>query len=237
MVLGQISIHGFIAGEREADACSDEAVRFLGGILADDGESDLPELDVLQSFAAGDQLAVGREDRGDTADVACRNACVPEGELKARKSFTMFTDAFGEKNFLSDERHGAGLPCLRLWGGCETFSRCGKVTRRYCKCQRISDSERRESEKNCERKMKTPQRVRGLANPIRQEPVFRHFCRGGKKMSNRFALPNELSNLPTRNHVPILISPRILIAPPESISVIRPALTRRRGPVFNSKPA
>jgi len=25
----------------------------------------------------------------------------------------MFTDAFGEEDFLSDERHGAGLPCLR----------------------------------------------------------------------------------------------------------------------------
>jgi len=25
----------------------------------------------------------------------------------------MFTDAFGEENFLSNERHGAGWPCLR----------------------------------------------------------------------------------------------------------------------------
>jgi len=25
----------------------------------------------------------------------------------------MFTDAFGEENFLRNERHGAGLPCLR----------------------------------------------------------------------------------------------------------------------------
>jgi len=25
----------------------------------------------------------------------------------------MFTDAFGEKYFLSDERHGAGVRCLR----------------------------------------------------------------------------------------------------------------------------
>jgi hypothetical protein len=25
----------------------------------------------------------------------------------------MFTDAFGEEDFLSDERHGAGVRCLR----------------------------------------------------------------------------------------------------------------------------
>jgi len=88
-------------------------VRFLGGILADDGESDLPGLDVLQTFAAGNQFAVGRKDRRDADDVASRNARVSKGELEARKPFTMFTDAFGEEDFLSDERHGAGLPCLR----------------------------------------------------------------------------------------------------------------------------
>jgi hypothetical protein len=27
----------------------------------------------------------------------------------------MFTDAFGEEYFLRDERHGAGLWCLREW--------------------------------------------------------------------------------------------------------------------------
>jgi hypothetical protein len=73
----------------------------------------LPELDVLQTLAAGNQFAVGREDRGDADDVARRNACVPQSELETREPFTMFTDAFGEKDFLSNERHGAGLPFLR----------------------------------------------------------------------------------------------------------------------------
>jgi hypothetical protein len=68
---------------------------------------------VLQSFTAGNQFAIGRKNRGDADDIACRNASVPQGELEARESFAMFTDAFGEENFLSNERHGAGWPCLR----------------------------------------------------------------------------------------------------------------------------
>jgi len=88
-------------------------VRFLGGILADDRESDLPGLDVLQTFTARNQFTVWRKNRGDADDVAGGDARVAQGELEARKSFTMFADAFGEENFLRNERHGAGLPCLR----------------------------------------------------------------------------------------------------------------------------
>jgi hypothetical protein len=73
----------------------------------------LPGLDVLQSFAARNQFAVGRENGGDANDVARGNAGVPQSELETREPFTMFTDAFGEEDFLSNERHGAGLPCLR----------------------------------------------------------------------------------------------------------------------------
>ena len=87
---------------------------FFRGVFADDRERDLPRPDVLQTFTAGDQFAIGREDRGDADDIACRDARVSEGELEARKPFTMFTDAFGEKYFLRNERHGAGLPCLRV---------------------------------------------------------------------------------------------------------------------------
>src|SRR6266478_5310414 len=101
-MLGQVSVHGFVAGKGEADAGGDEAVRFLGGILANDRKRDLPGLHMLQPFAAGNQFTVRREDRGDADDVARRNARVSEGELKARKSFTMFTDALGEEDFLSD---------------------------------------------------------------------------------------------------------------------------------------
>src|SRR5437588_10725874 len=122
VMFGQITIHGFVAGQRQANAGSDEPVRFLGGIFADDRERDLAGPDVLQSFAAGNQFAVGREDGGDADDVACRNPCVPQGELEARKPFAMFTDAVGEEDYLSNERHCAGLPCLREWCECEKSS-------------------------------------------------------------------------------------------------------------------
>src|SRR5580658_4618054 len=114
-MLGEITVHQFITRKREADACGDEAVRFLGGIFADDGESHLAGLDVLQAFTAGNQFTVGREDRGDAHDVARSDPCIAQGELKARKSFAMFSDAFGEEDLLRDERHGAGLWCLRGW--------------------------------------------------------------------------------------------------------------------------
>src|SRR5207302_1579120 len=126
-----------VAWEREPDAGGDEAMRFLGGILTDHGERHLPGLHVLQSFAAGNQFTVGRKNRGDADNVARGDARVPEGELEARKSFTMFTDAFGEENFLRNERHGAGLPCLRDLVWSEKFNRCGKVTRRYCSVNAI----------------------------------------------------------------------------------------------------
>jgi len=66
-----------------------------------------------QPFAARNQFAVGRKDGGDADDIACRNARVPEGELKARKSFKMFTDAFGGKIFLATNAMCRFLPCLR----------------------------------------------------------------------------------------------------------------------------
>jgi len=81
------SQHGFVAGQRQADARSDEAVRFLGGIFADDLERDLPGLDVLQSFTARNQFCVGRENGGDANDVARGNASVPQSELETREPF------------------------------------------------------------------------------------------------------------------------------------------------------
>src|SRR5437879_13630649 len=99
-MLGQISVHGFVAGKREADAGGDEAVRFLGGILADDGERYLAGLHVLEPFGAGYYFPVGRGDRGDAEDGTRGNARVAEAEVAARKSLTMFTDAFGAENFI-----------------------------------------------------------------------------------------------------------------------------------------
>jgi hypothetical protein len=67
----------------------------------------LSGLGVLQAFAARDQFAVWREDRRNADDVARSNTRISESQLKARKPFPVFSDAFGEKNFLRDERHGS----------------------------------------------------------------------------------------------------------------------------------
>jgi hypothetical protein len=50
----------------------------------------------------------------------------------------MFTDAFGEEDLLRDERHGAGLPCLRdlecerkiflLWKNNKKVSECQSIS-------------------------------------------------------------------------------------------------------------
>jgi hypothetical protein len=77
----------------------------------------------------------------------------------------------------------------------------------------------------------------GLANPIRQDAIFGQFRRRRKKISKCLCLQKKQSNLHTRNHVPILILPRILNAPDESCKVIRLGLSRRRGHVFDGNSA
>ena len=88
---------------------------FFGGIFADYGERDLSRLDVFQAFAARNQFAVWREDGGNADDVARSDSRIPQSQLKARKPFAMFSDAFGEKYFLRDERHGAGVGASVSW--------------------------------------------------------------------------------------------------------------------------
>ena len=105
-------------------------MRFLGGIFADDSECHLAGPDVLQAFASRYQFTIGREDGGDADDVARRNACVAKCAFETGEPFAMFTDAFGEKYFLSDKRHGAGVRSLRGDMTCEILC-CGKVTRRF----------------------------------------------------------------------------------------------------------
>src|SRR5579863_4790128 len=90
-------------------------MRFLRRIFADNGESDLSRFDVLQTFAARNQFAVRREDRRNADDVARSDARISQSQLKARKPFPMFSDAFGKKNFLRDERHGAGVGASVSW--------------------------------------------------------------------------------------------------------------------------
>jgi hypothetical protein len=48
---------------------------------------------------------VGRENRGDSNDIACCYARVPQGEFEARQALAVFSDSLGEKNSLCDERH------------------------------------------------------------------------------------------------------------------------------------
>jgi len=58
VMLGKIAVHGFVAGSaRPMLAAMRHALPWWN--LADDGERDLPGLDVLQAFAAGNQFAVG----------------------------------------------------------------------------------------------------------------------------------------------------------------------------------
>src|ERR1700676_3258489 len=108
MVFGEISVHGFIGGEAQADAGSNQAVRFFGRIFADDSESDLARTNLLQSLTAGNQFAVRREDGRNADDVASSDSGVAEGQLKTGKTFAMVVDAFGDENFLSNKRHSAG---------------------------------------------------------------------------------------------------------------------------------
>src|SRR5450432_974288 len=111
-------------------------MRFLRGIFTDNREGHLPGLHVLQPFAAGDQFAIGREDRRDQHDVARRNSRVAQRQLKARKPSPMFTDAFGEVSLLSDKRHGpAGR--ASVVGLTQKNFRCEKVTRSYCSVNAI----------------------------------------------------------------------------------------------------
>jgi hypothetical protein len=77
-------------------------------VLADNGESDLPGLQMLEPFTARNQLAVRRKNRRDANDVARGNSGVSQREFEARKPLAMFSDSLGEKNFLRDERHVPG---------------------------------------------------------------------------------------------------------------------------------
>src|SRR5580704_6093014 len=89
-------------------------MRFERLILADDGKGHLPGLDVLQSFAAGNQFTVRRKNRGDPNDVARRNSGIAQRQFKTGKPLSVFTYAFGEENLLRDECHvGTELRCLQ----------------------------------------------------------------------------------------------------------------------------
>src|SRR6267143_1277381 len=59
-------------------------------------------------------------------------------ELEAGEPFAMFTDALGEKYFLSDKRHGAGVRCLRENVTSENFV-LWKSNKKVLVCQRISE--------------------------------------------------------------------------------------------------
>src|ERR1700733_4689339 len=104
-MLRQVTENGLIGGQRVGPAGGDQTMRFARLVLADYGEGHLTGLDMLQTFAARNQFAVGRENRGDANDVARGNACVAQRQLKAGKALAVFPDSLGEENFLRDERH------------------------------------------------------------------------------------------------------------------------------------
>src|SRR3984957_12183800 len=89
-------------------------MRFARLILADDGKGHLPGLDVLQSFAAGNQFTVRRKNRGDPNDVARRNSGIAQRQFETGQPLSVFTYALGEENLLRDECHvGTELRCLQ----------------------------------------------------------------------------------------------------------------------------
>ena len=113
-------------------------MRLFSRVFADDRERNLTRLDVLQAFTAGNEFAIWGKNRGDADDVARGDAGVSERQLEARKPFTMFTDAFGEEYLLRNERHGAGLPCLREWVEPEKIFPLWKSNKKVFECQSLS---------------------------------------------------------------------------------------------------
>jgi hypothetical protein len=61
VVLGEVAIHRFVGGKSEANARGDQTVRFARRIFADDGERDLPGLQVLQPLGARNEFAIRRK--------------------------------------------------------------------------------------------------------------------------------------------------------------------------------
>src|SRR5271155_475957 len=101
MVLGEVPEHGFVARESKPHAGGNQTVRLTRLVFANHGERNLPGLQMLQPFAAGDELAVGRENRRYADDVTRRNSRVAQCQLKARQPLAVFTYSLCEENFLS----------------------------------------------------------------------------------------------------------------------------------------
>jgi hypothetical protein len=80
---------------------------------------------------------------------------------------------------------------------------------------------------------------RGLARRI--PSVYIHIlkpsCCRSKKFSNRLCSLKKQTNLHPLVHLPILILPRLLIAPSVLLRTKREGLPRRRGHVRNGNPA
>jgi len=103
--------------------------RFLSGIFADDGECHLAGPMCFSLRCA--RSIYNWEGRSRRRGRCCTQQC-PRCEVQVRnwRAFRDVTDAFGEKYFLSDKRHGAGVRSLRGDMTCEILC-CGKVTRRF----------------------------------------------------------------------------------------------------------
>jgi len=128
VMLGQITVHRFVAGSA-SHAGSDEPVRFLGGVFADDRERDLPGPDVLQPSLREINLQLGGK-MEETRTML--HAAIPAFRRASSKleSLSRCLPTPLVRKILSNERH---VPVCRASVSSvprETFSRCEKVTRR-----------------------------------------------------------------------------------------------------------
>src|SRR6266478_2866808 len=71
-------------------------------------------------------------------EIAVHGFVAGKRELEAGEPFSMFSDALGEEYFLSDERHGAGVRCLRENVTSKNFA-LWKSSKKVLVCQRISE--------------------------------------------------------------------------------------------------
>ena len=106
-------------------------------IFANDGECDLAGFEVLQPFAARDELAGWRKNGGNPDDVAGGDTRVAQRELEARQALAVLSDSLGEENVLRDERHEWCRSAVPPDVSIEKKLR-SKISKRAQRCQLIS---------------------------------------------------------------------------------------------------
>ena len=70
-------------------------MRLAGRVFSDYGKDDLAGREILQTFLAGDQLALWREDGRNPHQVLGSYPGVSQGQLERSKAFFVLPDALG----------------------------------------------------------------------------------------------------------------------------------------------